>query len=129
VYYYHFFDILANVSEPLSSDVIRPPKLFGSPNRTRILLAIALLGDSYVLQLAELLKLQQSMVFRIVNDFEQDGIVTSRYVGRTRTISLNLRRYGMTDLENFLLKFSKGTDVEERVAGVRRRPRRRGKAL
>jgi len=35
----------------------------------------------------------------------------------------------VNELEAFLFKYAKGTDIEERVAGIRRRPRRRGKEL
>lgn len=106
-----------------------PPKLFGSKSRTQTLLAIALLRETYVQQLAGLLNLQQPVVFRVVDDFEREGILVSRYVGRTRTVALNPRMYGVGELESFLLKYAKSTDLEERVATIRRRPRRRGKKL
>jgi len=109
--------------------LVSNPKLFGSPTRTRTLLAIALLKESYVQQLAGLLELEQPAVFRIVDGLEHEGVLVSRCVGRTRTVSLNPRMYGVADLEAFLLKYSKSTDIEERVANVRRRPRRHGKAL
>jgi len=105
------------------------PKLFGSPSRTRTLVAIALLKDSYVQQLAGLLELSQPAVFRIVNDLEREGVLVSRYVGRTRMVSLNPRLYGVSELDAFLLKYAKGTDIGERVARILRRPRRRGKEL
>jgi DNA-binding transcriptional ArsR family regulator len=105
------------------------PKLFGSATRTQTLLAIALLRETYVRQLAELLGGSSPVLFRIVDDLEREGILVSRYVGRTRTISLNPRLYGVHELEAFLLKYAKGTDIEDRVATVRRRPRRRGKRI
>jgi DNA-binding transcriptional ArsR family regulator len=105
------------------------PKLFGSVTRTQTLLAIALLRETYVRQLAELLGGSSPVLFRIVDDLEREGILVSRYVGRTRTISLNPRLYGVHELEAFLLKYAKGTDIEDRVATVRRRPRRRGKRI
>jgi DNA-binding transcriptional ArsR family regulator len=107
----------------------RNPKLFGSPSRTRTLLAIALLKESYVQQLAGILELSQPAVFRIVEGLEREGLLVSRYVGRTRTVSLNPRMYGVGELEALLLKYAKGTDIEERVSRIRRRPRRRGKEL
>jgi hypothetical protein len=109
--------------------MIAEPKLFGSATRTRALIAIALLKDTYVRQLAGLLGLSSPVLFRIVDDLEREGIIVSRYVGRTRTVSLNPRMYGIRDLEAFLLKYAKGTDVEENVARVRLRPRRRGKEI
>jgi DNA-binding transcriptional ArsR family regulator len=105
------------------------PALFGSPTRTRILLAIALLKETYISQLVAVLDLSKSVIFRIVDDLERDAVIVSRYIGRTRTVSLNPRMYGAADLESFLLKYAKGTDVEKRVATVRKRPRRRNKEL
>lgn len=109
--------------------VLAVSKLFGSSTRTRTLMAIALLKESYVQQLADLLDLGQPAVFRIVESLEREAVLVSRYVGRTRTVSLNPRMYGVNELEAFLFKYAKGTDIEERVAGIRRRPRRRGKEL
>ena len=105
------------------------PKLFGSATRTRTLVAIALLKDSYVRQLADILEISQPTIFRIVDDLEREGVVVSRYVGRTRIVSINPRLYGSGELEAFLLKYAKGTDVEDKIARIRRRPRRRGKAV
>lgn len=122
LFYYNKYAIL---SPMLASD----PKLFGSSTRTRVLTAIGLLKETYVQQLAGLLELSQPVVFRIVDDLEREGVVISRYVGRTRALSLNPRMYGVGELEAFLLKYAKGTDIEERVSRVRRRPRRRGKTL
>jgi DNA-binding transcriptional ArsR family regulator len=92
-------------------------------------LAIALLKETYVRQLALLLGVSSPVLFRIVDALEREGIVVSRYVGRTRTVALNPRMYGVQDLEAFLLKYAKGTDVEENVSRIRRRPRRRGKKI
>jgi DNA-binding transcriptional ArsR family regulator len=105
------------------------PKLFGSATRTRAILAIALLKETYVRQLAGLLGVSSPVIFRITDDLEREGVVISRYVGRTRTISLNPRLYGIRELEAFLMKYAKGSDVEENVGRIRRRPRRRGKQI
>ena len=101
------------------------PKLFGSSTRSRILVAITLLRESYVAELATVLELSQPTVFRVVDALERDGVLNSRQVGRTRTVSLNPRMYGIGDLEAFLRKYAKGTDVEGRISTLRRRPRRR----
>ena len=105
------------------------PKLFGGRSRTRALIAIALLQESYVRQLAQLVGVAQPTMFKIIDDLEKEGVLVSRYVGRTRVVSFNPRLYGAPELRAFLLKYAKQTDIEDRVALIRRRPRRRGKAL
>jgi len=107
----------------------RLPKLFGSSTRTRTLLAIALLKDTYVQEIAGILGVSTPTIFKIVEELEAEEIIISRYVGRTRTLALNPRMFGIGDLEKFLEKYAKSTDMEERVSRIRRRPRRRSKAI
>ena len=88
-----------------------------------------MLKETYVRQLAGLLGLSSPVLFRIVDGFEREGVIVSRYVGRTRTVSLNPRMYGIGDLDAFLVKYAKGTELEEKVARLRRRPRQRGREI
>jgi DNA-binding transcriptional ArsR family regulator len=105
------------------------PKLFGSAPRTRIIAAIALLKETYPEELARLLRVSRLTVQRIVDGFEREGVLSSRIVGRNRIVSLNRRMYGARELEAFLLKYVRSTDVEGAISALRRRPRRRGKTL
>ena len=82
-------------------------KLFGSAVRTRILILIALLRETYPRELARLANAPLISVQRIVDDLERDGIVASRLMGGSRLVALNKRLYGKDDLEAFLLKYAK----------------------
>jgi predicted transcriptional regulator len=105
------------------------PKLFGSRAKTETLLAIALLKETYTQELARVLELAPTTVFRVLEDLEREGIILSRLVGRTRTVALNPRMYGAGELESLLQKYAQRTELKERIARIRRRPRRRGKEV
>jgi hypothetical protein len=105
-------------------------KLFGSPSRTKVLTLVALLEDTYPRELARLSDAPLASVQRMVNDLEREGVVATRIVGANRQVSLNPRFYGANELRSLLLKYSKrDPGLESRVARLRRRPRRAGKAL
>jgi DNA-binding transcriptional ArsR family regulator len=105
------------------------PRLFGSTAKTEILLALALLKETYAQELARVLELAPTTVFRVLEDLEREGIILSRHVGRTRLVGLSPRMYGASELEALLQKYVRRTDLEERIARIRRRPRRRGKEV
>jgi DNA-binding transcriptional ArsR family regulator len=104
-------------------------KLFGSLPRSRILVAIALLGTTYAGEIERALRVPHLTVQRVLRDFEREGIVVIQTVGRNRMVSLNERMAGAADLRAFLLQYARRTDVEQSVSLLRRRPRRTGKPL
>ncbi len=113
----------------------RESKLFGSPGRTEALILIALLGETYPRELTRLLHegrvdAQRAGVTYIVDDFEREGVLASRRLGRTRRISLDPRYFAAKELRALLDKMSKGRpDLQAIAAGRRSRPRRKGKEL
>lgn len=104
-------------------------RLFGSEPRTRVLLAVALLENSYPRELARALTVPLPTVQRVLADFEREGVLASRMLGQNRLYSLNRHQHGSSDLEAFLKKFALGTDVPEALQSIRRRPRRAGKEI
>lgn len=104
-------------------------KLFGSPTRTRLLVAIASLKETYPSELARVLELSNLTVQRILADLEREGVIVSRMLGRNRIVSLNPRMYGAAEFESFLSKYARRTDIQQKLAGLRRRPRRAGKEI
>ena len=103
---------------------------FGSRSRTRVLLALQLLSESYARELARLLELNLSSVQRAIQSLERDGLVAGRAMGRTRLYRLNPRAFARRELERYVERL---LDAEEtlrtRAARLRRRPRRTGKPL
>src|SRR5258708_36572359 len=103
---------------------------FGSATRTRALLALSLLTDSYARELARVLELPLSAVQRALEGLERDGLVAARTVGRTRLFRLDPRYFAQAELQRYLRRLSEPeSELRRRVADLRRRPRRTGKPL
>ena len=101
---------------------------FGSRTRTRVLLALRLLGESYPRELARLLDAPPSGVQKALRSLERDGLVGGRFMGRTRLFRIEPRYFAFDALQNLLGRLAEPeSDLRERVAGVRRRPRHTGK--
>jgi len=101
---------------------------FGGATRTRVLLTLSLLGESYPRELARLLDTPLSGVQKALQSLEVDGIVAGRSVGRTRVFQLDPRYFARDALKRFLARLTEPElDLRQRVAALRRRPRRTGK--
>ena len=103
---------------------------FGGAARTRVLLALRLLSESYPRELARVLERPLSGVQKALIGLERDGLVAARSAGRTRLFRLDPRYFAHADLAAYLLRLT-GPEVmlRGRVAALRRRPRRTGKPL
>ncbi len=111
-------------------EVISTSSPFGSNARTRVLLAVRLLTESYARELARLLELSLSGVQKALGSLERDGLVAGRAAGRTRLYRLNPRAPARKELERYLERLLEPEDeLRARTAGLRRRPRRAGKPL
>jgi len=104
------------------------PKLFGSENRTAVLLAIRLLQQTWPSELAKVLSLRLFTVQQILTSYEQEGVIASRVMGRTRTVTLNPRYFAAKELDALTWKLAmQNTELQQALAQVRRRPRSAGK--
>ena len=103
---------------------------FGGWTRTRVLLTLRLLEESYPRELARVLDAPPSGVLKALRSLELDGLVAGRNVGRTRVFRINPRYFAYDDLNRYLSRLTEpDDDLRERVARLRRRPRRTGKPL
>ena len=110
--------------------VIDTSSPFGSAARTRVLLALRLLGESYARELARLLEISLSSVQKALQSLERDGLVAARAAGRTRLCQLNPRNHALGELERYLERvLEPEATLRARAAELRRRPRRPGKPL
>lgn len=88
-----------------------------------------MLEETYPSELADLLGVRLFTVQTILAAFENEGIVVSRLVGRTRTVSLNARYFAYQELAALLWRIGQqDVALQRRLAARRRRPRRAGKA-
>jgi DNA-binding transcriptional ArsR family regulator len=103
---------------------------FGGWTRTRVLLALRLLEESYPRELARILDAPPSGVLKALRSLEFDGLVAGRSVGRTRVFRLNPRYFAYDDFNRYLGRLTEPEDdLRDRIARLRRRPRRTGKTL
>jgi len=103
---------------------------FGSKTRTRILLALRLLDESYPRELARLLESSLNGIQQALLGLENDRLLVARTVGRTRLYSLNPRYFAYEELQRYLLRLAEPENELRTLAeSLRRRPRRTGKSL
>ena len=103
---------------------------FGGWTRTRVLLALSLLAQSYARELARLLDVSLNAVQVALRGLERDGLVAAQSMGRTRLYSLNPRYFARDELLAYLRRLAEPeTGLQDRTAELRRRPRRTGKPL
>ena len=103
---------------------------FGGQTRTRALLALRLMGESYPRELARILDAPLSGVQKALRGLERDSLVAGRTMGRTRVVQLNPRYFVAEALRAFLLRLTEPeVELRDRVSAIRKRPRRTGKPL
>ena len=110
--------------------VISHSSPFGSLTRTRILLALRLMGSSYPREMGRLMGTALSAVQGALRSLESDGLITGRSEGRTRLFELNPRFFAASELRALLDKLAAADrGLQDAIATLRRRPRRTAKAL
>jgi DNA-binding transcriptional ArsR family regulator len=103
---------------------------FGGQARTRVLVALRLLGSSFPRELSRMLGTPVSGVSRALAGLERDSLVAGRLVGRTRVYTLNPAYFAKRQLEAYLTRLADAdAELRERTSQLRRRPRRSGKPL
>ncbi len=108
----------------------RSLELFGSELRSKLLIYLALLEETYVPELAAVLALSRVTVRRALEDLEREGYVSSALAGRERWIRLNPRNAVAKTLKQLLLELARGRpELTVPLQRLRRRPRRRGKEI
>lgn len=103
---------------------------FGSVSRTRCLIALRLLEESYPRELARLLEVPLFSIQGALSRLERDGLVAARSRGRTRLFRLNPRYFAAKELGQFLSRLMiQEPELDNRSRALRRRPRRTAKPL
>jgi len=103
---------------------------FGSTTRTRVLIALRLLGSSHARELSRVLGSALNGIQGAIRSLERDSLVAGREIGRTRLFELNPRYFAATEVRALLDRLaSTDEDLIDRIAAMRRRPRRTLKPL
>jgi len=103
---------------------------FGSLTRSRVLMALRLMGTSYARELARVLDGAVNGIQGAIRSLEADGLVVGRDVGRTRVFELNPRYFAASEVRALVDKLARvDGDLQDRIATLRRRPRRSQKPL
>jgi predicted transcriptional regulator len=98
-------------------------KLFGTDLRTRVLTAIAVLGDSYPRELARVVGASPYSVLRVVDSLDREGVIASRVVGKERRVSLDPRFLAASELRALLLRLGEVQPEYRRFrSAIRKRP-------
>jgi hypothetical protein len=122
------FGHMTRIGDIRSAMLERASGLFGSRNRTAVLVAIRLLEETYAKELTELLGLHLFSVQSILRSLEGEGVILGRTMGRTRIIHLNPRYFAQAELSALLWKLGvHDVALQRQLAARRRRPRRSGK--
>lgn len=95
---------------------------FGSQARTRALLALAIMTETYPRELARVLDAPLFSIQKALASLERDGLLASRVLGRTRLYGLNPRYLASGELREYLERLSgRDFDLRRKVAAVRGR--------
>jgi len=105
-------------------------RLFGTPARSRTLLAIALLEQTYLRELARVAGVPFMSIVRIVDDLQEQGVVSTLMRGTQRTVTLNSAYFAFREIRDLLVRLAPTEPlIVEAIEALRRRPRRRGKEI
>ena len=105
-------------------------KLFGTLLRTRALMYLAAMEETYPVELARTMGAAPFPVQRLLDSLETEGVVVSRKLGLERRFTLNRRFFGSSELRSLLLKMGQAdAELQNALAQRRTRPRRKGKPL
>jgi DNA-binding transcriptional ArsR family regulator len=104
------------------------PAIFGTEMRTRLLLLIAILDETYPGALARYAGVSISSVQRTLDLLERENLIATRQLV-VRAVTLNPAYPAVKELRALLLRIAEGyPQYQEIRESIRRRPRKRNKA-
>ena len=104
--------------------------LFGTRTRTDALVLIAHMGETHASEIARLLEISLSTAQNALDSLERVGVIAGAIEGRARRVRLDPRYFARDELRLLLERMAQhDPELRERVATIRRRPRRAGKLL
>ncbi|MNJ96834.1 hypothetical protein D3C87_145670 [compost metagenome] len=105
--------------------------IFGNSTAEKVLLYIANYGEGHTRAIANTFEISSSQVYQQLIRLEQDGILISKAVGRTKVFSFNprlaIRKPLLALLEEILMLVPESD--QKKYYRIRSRPRKTGKSL
>src|SRR5665213_1038968 len=107
----------------------KAPPLFGTEQRTRLLLLVTVLGETYPAELSRYSGSSISSVQLTLDLLENEGLIATRQLV-VRAVTLNPTYPAAKELKALLLRIAEGYPAYNQIReSIRRRPRRRHKVL
>ncbi|MHB8635112.1 MAG: winged helix-turn-helix domain-containing protein [Fimbriimonadaceae bacterium] len=104
--------------------------LFGTLTRTNTLVVVHMFGETHASEIASVLGISLSQAQRALDSLERAGIIFGAAQGRARRVRINPRYPHRDELTALLARIgSADQPLVDRMADIRRRPRRAGKML
>ena len=104
--------------------------LFGTRTRTDVLVLIAHMQETHASEIARLLEISLSTAQNALDSLESAGVVAGAFEGSARRVRLDPRYFARDELRALLDRMAEhDPELRERIATIRRRPRRSGKPL
>lgn len=104
--------------------------VFGSRNRTLLLVLIAGLGESYARELARTSGIPYSTAILALDKLEADQLIVGVQRGKERRLQLNPRFVANKELKSLLQALLLADpEAQQMLTKVRMRPRKKGKEL
>src|SRR5262249_24367378 len=98
---------------------------FGSRTRTRVLIALRLLEQSYARELSRFLRLPVSVVRKGIRSLVREDVIAGRLAGKTRLLRLNPSYFAASEVQALVDKLIEAdTDLRARASHLRRKIRR-----
>jgi DNA-binding MarR family transcriptional regulator len=95
-----------------------------------ILVLLGMLEESFPRELARLSSVDVGTVSRYLDKLEDSAVTVSRYIGKERRVSINPRFVARRELQDLLTRLGNvDQEVMDELRRLRRRPRKRGKAI
>ncbi len=120
---------LASSTRPQGFTPPGAPPIFGNEMRTRLLLLIVILDETYPAELSKYSGASISSVQRTLDILEREGLIATRQLV-VRAVTLNPTYPAAKELRAFLLRVADGYPQYQEIRdSIRRRPRRRRKTV
>jgi len=105
--------------------------IFGNENAEKVLLHIYHYGEIHASAIANDYGVALTPIKKQLERFEESGVLVAKNIGRARVFSFNPKSAYAEPVKQIIkiLYASLSLEVKKKIFGIRRRPRKKGKAV